>query len=98
MTPRHRMRLCAGEDAARPILEEEGPLRTGQNTDHTSWMLTSLLLWLCSLPLVGLIVLPWLGPRVAATVAVALLALAVTACYAICTWPGIRLKQGRGDE
>jgi len=59
-------------------------LRTGQNTDHTSWMLTSLLLWLCSLPLVGLIVLPWLGPRVAVTVAVALLALAVTACYAGC--------------
>jgi len=87
-------RTVTGEDAARPILEEMSPLRTEQNTDHTSWMLTSLLLWLCSLPLVGLIVLPWLGPRVAATVAVALLALAVTACYAICTWPGTRLKQG----
>lgn len=55
-------------------------------------MLTSLLLWLCSLPLVGLIVLPWLGPQVAVTVAVALLALAVTACYTGCTWAGTRLR------
>jgi len=60
-------------------------------------MLTSLLLWLCSLPPVGLIVLPWLGPRVAVTVAVALLALAITACYTICIRRGPNLKQDRSN-
>lgn len=54
--------------------------------DHASSMLTGLLLWLCSLPLIGLLVFPWFGMRVALVVALALLAVTVSACYALCTW------------
>ncbi len=80
------------------LVGEMRTLRAGSGVDRTSWMLTSLLLWLCSLPLVGLIVLPWLGARIALIVAAALLAFAVTACYAICTWQDDRPRQGSDGE
>lgn len=63
-----------------------GAAKASLQTDHTSWMATSLLLWLCALPLVGLLVLPWFGARVAVVVAVGLLVASVTACYGICAW------------
>jgi hypothetical protein len=59
-------------------------LRT--HSDHTTSMLTGLLLWLCTLPIVGLLILPWLGTRVAVGVAVSLLIVTVTTCYALCGW------------
>ena len=40
-------------------------------SDHTSWRVTSLLLWLCTLPIIGVLILPWLGARVALIVAAA---------------------------
>ncbi|MDI6772141.1 MAG: hypothetical protein QME77_06080 [bacterium] len=67
-------------------------------TDHTSWMATSLLLWLCALPLVGLLVLPWFGARVAMIVAAGLLLASVTACYAICAWQVAEPKRGVDDD
>jgi hypothetical protein len=66
--------------------------------DHASWMLTSLLLWLCSLPLIGLLVLPWLGSRVALAVAALLLVASVTACYGICTWQVAEPRRGVDDD
>ena len=73
-------------------------MRHGTDTDRASRVLTGLLLWLCSLPLVGLIVLPWLGPRVAVIVAVALLVFAVTSCYGICVWRETMPRRGGNDE
>lgn len=64
--------------------------------DHASWMTTGLLLWLCTLPLIGLLVLPWFGTRVALLAAVALLLAAVAACYGICAWKVVR--PGKGDD
>ncbi len=66
--------------------------------DHTAAMTTGLLLWLCSLPLVGLLILPWFGTRVALIVAAALLAVAVTACYGLCAWQVAGPKRGGDDE
>jgi hypothetical protein len=66
--------------------------------DHTSWMVTSLLLWLCTLPVIGVLILPWLGARVALIVAATLLLASVTACYAICTWRVAEPKRGARDE
>ncbi len=73
------------------------PVRAQAQTDHSSWMMTSLLLWLCALPLVGLLVLPWLGARVALVVAIALFVASVSACYALCTWQVAGPKKGGGD-
>jgi len=61
-------------------------------------MTTSLLLWLCTLPLIGVLVLPWFGARVAAVVAGVLLVASATACYAICAWQVAGPKRGAHDE
>lgn len=66
--------------------------------DHEPWMLTSLLLWLCTLPLVGLLVLPWFGTRAAVLTAAALLVASVAACYGVCTWQTAGLGRGGEDE
>jgi hypothetical protein len=61
-------------------------------------MATSLLLWLCTLPVVGVLVLPWFGARVALIVAAGLLVASVAACYAICVWHVAEPTWGGGDE
>lgn len=61
-----------------------------------SSMLTGLLLWLCSLPLIALFVLPWFGARVAVVVALVLLAATASTCYALCTWRDVAPEKGTG--
>lgn len=51
-------------------------------------MLLALLLWVCSLVLVGFLVAPFFGIRVAGIVALALLVFFVVACRAICSPTG----------
>ncbi|HET8679101.1 MAG TPA: hypothetical protein VFM39_03210 [bacterium] len=65
---------------------------------NTSWMLTGLLLWLCSLPLIGLLVLPGFGTRAALVVAAVLLAAVGVACYGICVWQVAVPRRGGRDE
>lgn len=67
-------------------------------TDHTTWMTTSLLLWLCALPVVGILILPALGARVALVVAAVLLVTSMTACFAICAWQAAGPKRSVHDE
>ena len=74
------------------------PVHTQTQADRPTWMLTSLLLWLCTLPLVGLLALPWFGARVALMMAGILLVASVTACYGICTWHAAEPKRGDGHE
>lgn len=49
-------------------------------------MLTALVIWLCTLPLVGLFVLPFFGTQGALLAAGVLFILALTLCWGICTW------------
>ena len=49
-------------------------------------MALALVLWLCSLPLVGLIVVPFFGLKVGVIVAVALFFVAMAVCWGICGW------------
>lgn len=49
-------------------------------------MALALVLWLCSLPLVALLVVPFFGLKVGAIVAVALFFVALTICWGICGW------------
>ena len=53
---------------------------------HLDRMALSLLVWLCSLPLVVFIVVPLFGLTVAATVALMLLVVALVVCWSICSW------------
>lgn len=61
-------------------------------------MTTSLLLWLCTLPLIGVLVLPWFGARAALIAAVGLLAAAVMACYWVCAWQVVVSGKGGNDD
>lgn len=49
-------------------------------------MALTLILWLCSLVLIGLIVLPLFGPGIAGMVAVVLLAAFLVMCWGICVY------------
>ncbi len=45
-----------------------------------------IVLWLCSLPLIALVILPLFGRTVAFTVALALLPVLLLVCWGICGW------------
>jgi len=49
-------------------------------------MALAIMLWMCSLPLVGLLVLPILGLKISLLVAVALLIIALILCRGVCSW------------
>jgi hypothetical protein len=53
---------------------------------HSEDMAVALTLWLCSLPLVGLLVIPFFGWEVALGVALALFLAAMVICWGICGW------------
>ena len=55
-------------------------------TFHSEDMALALFLWLCSLPLVALIVLPLFGRTVAAIVGLTLFFIAMAICWGICSW------------
>ncbi len=52
----------------------------------TGDMAIALILWLCTLPLIGLTVLPLLGLRAAAITALGLFILFMAICWGICGW------------
>ena len=90
--------MRAGSDIDQQRRDAQGGTHVQTRSDHDVWMLTSLLLWLCTLPIVGLLILPWLGARVAIIVAAVLLVASVTACYAICTWHVVKTERDPRDE
>ncbi len=49
-------------------------------------MALALVLWLCSLPLVALLVVPFLGFKVGAVAAVVLFFVSMAICWGICGW------------
>lgn len=49
-------------------------------------MALALVLWLCSLPLVAILVVPFFGLKVAAIVAVVLFFIAMAVCWGVCGW------------
>jgi hypothetical protein len=53
---------------------------------HSDEMALALALWLCSLPLVALIVIPLFGLNAAGVVALALLFVAMAVCWGACGW------------
>ena len=53
---------------------------------HSDEMALALVLWLCSLPLVALIVIPFFGLKVGGIVALVLLIVAMAMCWGACGW------------
>ncbi|HKZ82948.1 MAG TPA: hypothetical protein VJ793_04750 [Anaerolineae bacterium] len=53
---------------------------------HFDQMALTIIVWLCSLPLIVLIVLPLLGLEVAAVAALTMLIIALAMCWGICAW------------
>jgi len=53
---------------------------------HSDEMALALAVWLCSLPLVALIVIPLFGLNAAGLVALALLFVAMAMCWGACGW------------
>lgn len=59
-------------------------------TDLPATMALTIVLWLCSLILVGLVVAPLFGPGVAWIVAIGLLVVFLALCWGVCTYRLIR--------
>ena len=55
-------------------------------TFDTGDMALALVLWLCSLPLVAMLVVPFFGLKVGAIVAVVLFFVAMAVCWGVCGW------------
>ena len=49
-------------------------------------MALAIVIWLCTLPLVGLLVIPFFGLKVGLIVAAALFIAAMVICWGICSW------------
>ena len=49
-------------------------------------MALAIVIWLCTLPLVGLLVIPFFGLKVGLVVATALFIVAMAICWGICGW------------
>lgn len=56
-------------------------------------MVVVLIVWLCSLALIGLVVTPLFGARVAGVVSVALLLALIAICWGICAYGFFRRDQ-----
>jgi len=81
----------------------DAPMKASPRTvltqaDHGAWMMTSLLLWLCTLPIVGLFVLPRLGPQATLIVVIVLFAIFAVVCYGVCAWQTTESRRGAGSE
>ena len=74
-------------------MKKDPTLKT--KTDLPATMALTLVLWLCSLVLVGLLVVPLLGWQVAWIVAIGLLIVDVALCWGVCAY---RLIVHKGHE
>ena len=63
---------------------------------HSDEMALALVLWLCSLPLVAILVVPFFGLKVGGIVALVLLIVAMAMCWGTCGWKLIRGEKQEG--
>ncbi|NOH02616.1 MAG: hypothetical protein HND47_12000 [Chloroflexi bacterium] len=53
---------------------------------HFEDMALAFIIWMCTLPLVGLLVVPFFGLKAGLIVAVALFIAVMIVCWGICSW------------
>lgn len=61
-----------------------------RQVDRGTSLLLALAVWACTLPLIGLLIVPVLGVRVALTAAAIVLVVVLATCWAVCWWPRLR--------
>jgi len=61
-----------------------------QFASHFDDMALAIILWICTLPLVGLLVVPFFGLKVGLVTAAALFITAMVICWGICGWKVFR--------
>ncbi len=49
-------------------------------------MVLAIVIWLCTLPLVGLLVVPFFGLKIGLIAAAALFIVAMVICWGVCSW------------
>jgi len=49
-------------------------------------MIFTVLLWVCTVPVIGLVVVPWLGVKTAVIIALVLMPVLLAVCWSICGW------------
>ena len=64
---------------------KSAPQRAGRRWPDWMPMGLALCVWLCTLPFVFLLILPWFGARVAIVTAVVLLPVIAVACSTLCS-------------
>ena len=57
---------------------------------HSDEMALAFFLWLCTLPLVAFLVIPFFGFKVAGAVAAALFFVAMAICWGACGWKAFK--------
>jgi hypothetical protein len=61
-------------------------------------MALTLMLWLCCLPLIGLLIIPFFGLKMAAVVALILFLVMMAICWGICGWKVVTGRNISSDE
>jgi hypothetical protein len=85
--------VVASDTPERPAVGDLGPTArprfgrslTGERSDT---LLLALLAWVCSVPFLLLLAVPFLGWKAGGMLALAWLGLVVAACFAVCAWRG----------
>lgn len=57
-----------------------------QFASHFDDMVLAIIIWMCTLPLVGLLVYPFFGLRISLLVSAGLLIAILVICWGICSW------------
>ena len=83
MVDRQAVLIKSGEQVHRQFMEVGmlGKFKSGLDD-----MAVAIVIWLCTLPLVGLLVIPFFGLKIGLIVAVALFIVAMIICWGICGW------------
>jgi len=57
-----------------------------QFTSHFDDMVLAIIVWMCTLPLVGLLVFPFFGLKISLLVLAGSLIIILVICWGICSW------------
>jgi hypothetical protein len=76
----------------------KGRIQGAWHNLHDTTMLFAFVLWLCVLPLILWLVVPWLGWQIAVFGAGVAFVLALIACYALCAFPEIVRDHNKGSR
>ena len=83
--------VVAGDTSERPAVGDRRPtarerLRRSLTVERGDTLLLALVSWVCSVPFLLLLAVPFLGWKAGGVLALAWLGLVVAACFAVCAW------------